>query len=147
MVDAGILYPTDLGLTISIARSREQGREGLRRRSRRSLGVRLAYTLPPFFLHWLRNLARSFPCSPFASACAEQAFETSVCTGFAAFCLVVVAVDFMVVAGAVVVVVVAGAVVVVDGVAVCAIAFALIKATMAAAVNVLTNRMMFSSVA
>jgi hypothetical protein len=60
--------------------------------------------------------------------------------------LVVVAVDFMVVAGAVVVVV-AGAVVVVDGVAVCAIAFALIKATMAAAVNVLTNRMMFSSVA
>jgi hypothetical protein len=146
MVDAGIVYPTDLGLTMSIARSREQeaGRAAATFTPQR---VRLAYTLPPFFLHWLRNLARSFPCSPFASACAEQAFETSVCTGFAAFCLVVVAVDFMVVAGAVVVVVVAGAVVVVDGVAVCAIAFALIKATMAAAVNVLTNRMMFSSVA
>jgi hypothetical protein len=113
--------------------------------ARRSLGVRLAYDLPPFFLHWLRNLERSFPCSPFASACAEQAFETSVCAGFTTFCLVVVVADFVVVAGAVVVVVVAGVVVVVDGVAVCAIAFALIKATMAAAVNVLTNRMIISS--
>jgi hypothetical protein len=145
VVDAGILYPTDLGLTMSIARSREQGREGLRRRSRRSLGVRLAYTLPPFFLHWLRNLARSFPCSPFASACVEQALETSDCTGFVAFGLATVPAEFVVVAGAVVVV--DGVVVVVDGVvAVCAIAPVPMRATIAAAVNVLTNRMVISSV-
>jgi hypothetical protein len=43
--------------------------------------------LPPLRLHSLRNFFRSFPCSPFASACSEQALEIAALSapvGFAA---------------------------------------------------------------
>jgi hypothetical protein len=91
-------------------------------------------------MHWPRNFDRSLPWSPFASACAEQAFEMADCAGVIAFgvtvfCLAMAPVDFVVAIGA------TG---VVGGVAVCAIALVPTSAKMAVAVKVAINRIVVS---
>lgn len=67
---------------------------------RRLASIRCAREPPsntyPVCLHALRNFLRSLPCKPFASACAEQDFETAVLpvaeVVVVALCMVVLAV-------------------------------------------------------